>query len=89
MGTIADSIVNGEICAFCTTPFQEKQGIPMVCNDCYTSDCGYPLANAEKNSLNLGVFEVCIDNETGKQIDCDEDAEWIPDKNNFSTNGKA
>lgn len=59
MGDLADSIIAGEICAFCMLPFVKEKneesaifvpfehGYPVACKECWEPDCGYQRATAE------------------------------------------
>lgn len=47
MGEIADSIIEGECCALCGQFFEEAQGFPCVCAECYEFDCGYELSGSD------------------------------------------
>ena len=59
MGEIADDIISGECCALCGCYFvgpdldseghqiAYEHGYPVACEDCFTPECGYPLANAD------------------------------------------
>lgn len=49
MGEQADMIIEGECCALCGCFFEEEQGYPCVCIDCYEPDCGYP--NSEEETI--------------------------------------
>lgn len=48
--TIAEDIIDGICCALCARFFVDKNenlfehGYPVVCDDCYTPDCGYEKA---------------------------------------------
>lgn len=53
MGQISNQVIKGSICALCFSKFVKRHGIPVVCSDCYTKDCGYdlgkyPIKNLQK-----------------------------------------
>jgi hypothetical protein len=52
MGQIADDMVNGACCELCGCYFEEEQGIPSVCNDCWEE-----LSEEEKAVRNLSDSE--------------------------------
>lgn len=47
MGEIADQIIDGEICAFCTQYFKIEHGYPVACKECWEKDCGYQKATED------------------------------------------
>ena len=44
--SIADEIVNGEICSFCMMPHDKEVGYPCLCAECYDPN------DKEHNPLN-------------------------------------
>jgi hypothetical protein len=52
MGELADQIIDGECCALCMMPFENKEkpgwvyehGYPVACESCWEKDCGYEKA---------------------------------------------
>jgi len=48
MGEIADDMLSGLCCSLCGIYFEDEHGYPVVCEDCWESDCGYPKATEEE-----------------------------------------
>ena len=35
MGDMADMAINGEMCSYCGTTFEEENGFPLLCPSCW------------------------------------------------------
>ena len=47
MGEIADDMIDGVCCALCGEYFEEAQGYPCACSECWDTDCGYGRSNSD------------------------------------------
>jgi hypothetical protein len=60
MGDVADMMVNGDICSWCSSPNSDPGGYPVICQDCFDEWSVQNPGKGEKEltrTLGLGVAD--------------------------------
>jgi len=56
MGEIADDLINGACCSWCSSYFEKEHGYPVVCQDCFNEWVEDDNGNKKKlNQLGLQI----------------------------------
>ena len=61
MGEIANDLVNGACCSWCSKYFKKEHGYPVICKECFEEWCKEEHGN--KNKLSKLGLQIALESE--------------------------